>query len=142
MLLNTKTKRKEQEITGTTTKYKLTSADCLVFALKLTWQDGWKTQDGRMTKKCRASLGMHSLARHFFVILPSSVLQPSCYLSSLVMSHTTSYPTPKREKSPQNRSRNFHEEANKIHVIQLYQAGGPSGSPLRRASFLPVFDCI
>ena len=34
------------------------------------------------------------------------------------MSHTTSYPTPKREKNPQNRSRNFHKEAKKIHVIQ------------------------
>ena len=38
---------------------------------KLTQQDGWKSQDGRMTKKCRARPGMHSLAPHFFVILPS-----------------------------------------------------------------------
>ena len=38
---------------------------------------GCKTQDGRMTKKCRARPGMHSLAPHFFVILPSRVLQPS-----------------------------------------------------------------
>ena len=38
---------------------------------ELTQQDGWKTQDGRMTKKCRVRLGMHSLARHFFAILPS-----------------------------------------------------------------------
>jgi len=33
-------------------------------------KDGSKTQDGRMTKKCRARLAMHSFARHFFVILP------------------------------------------------------------------------
>ena len=38
---------------------------------ELTQQDGWKTQDGRMTKKCRVRSGMHSLARHFFAILPS-----------------------------------------------------------------------
>ena len=38
---------------------------------ELTQQDGWNTQDGRMTKKCRVRLGMHSLARHFFAILPS-----------------------------------------------------------------------
>ena len=38
---------------------------------ELTQQDGWNTQDGRMTKKCRVRLGMHSLAPHFFVILPS-----------------------------------------------------------------------
>ena len=31
----------------------------------LTHQDGWKTQDGRVTKKCSARPGMHSLARHF-----------------------------------------------------------------------------
>ena len=37
----------------------------------LTQQDGWKTQDGRATKKSRAGAGMPSLARHFFVILPS-----------------------------------------------------------------------
>ena len=37
----------------------------------LTQQDGWKTQDGRATKKCRAGAAMPSLARHFFVILPS-----------------------------------------------------------------------
>ena len=45
----------------------------------LTQQDGWKTQDGRMPKKRRARLGMHSLARHFFVILPS------CCVRSLFM---------------------------------------------------------
>ena len=38
---------------------------------ELTQQDGWKTQDGRMTKKCRVRLRMHSLAPHFFAILPS-----------------------------------------------------------------------
>ena len=35
-------------------------------------------------KKCRARPGMHSLAPHFFVILPSWVLQPSCCVSSLI----------------------------------------------------------
>ena len=30
-----------------------------------------RSQDGRMTKKCRVRLEMHSLALHFFVILPS-----------------------------------------------------------------------
>ena len=49
----------------------------------LTQKDGWKTQDGRMTKKCRARPGMHSLALHFFVILPSCVFQPSCCVKSL-----------------------------------------------------------
>ena len=29
-------------------------------------QDGWKVQDGRKTKTCRARSGMHNLARHFF----------------------------------------------------------------------------
>ena len=50
----------------------------------LTQQDGWKTQDDRMTKKCCASPGMHSLARHFFVILPSWVFQPSFCVRSLL----------------------------------------------------------
>ena len=50
----------------------------------LTQQDGCKTQDGRMTKKIRARPGMHSLAPHFFVILPFWVLQPSCCVSSLL----------------------------------------------------------
>ena len=36
-----------------------------------TQKDGWNTQDERMTTKCRVGLGMHSLAPHFFVILPS-----------------------------------------------------------------------
>ena len=36
------------------------------FNRDLTQKDGWKTQDGRITKKCRARPGMHSLARHFF----------------------------------------------------------------------------
>ena len=34
-------------------------------------RDGWKTQDGRMTTKCRVTMGMQSLARHFYVILSS-----------------------------------------------------------------------
>ena len=38
-------------------------------------QDGWKTQDGRVTKKCRARPGMHSLARHF-----SSFCRPVFFL--------------------------------------------------------------
>ena len=46
-----------------------------------TQQNGWKTQVGRMTKKCRVRLGMHSLAPHFFVILPSWVFQPSSCVS-------------------------------------------------------------
>ena len=32
----------------------------------LTQQDGWKTQDGRMTKKRGARLCIPGLARHFF----------------------------------------------------------------------------
>ena len=46
---------------------------------ELTQQDGWNTQDVRMTKKCRIRLGMHSLAPHFFVILPSRGVQRSCW---------------------------------------------------------------
>ena len=38
---------------------------------ELTQQEGWKAQDGKMTKKCRVILGMHSLARYCFVILLS-----------------------------------------------------------------------
>ena len=53
----------------------------------LTQKDGWKTQGGRMTKKCRARPGMHSLARHFFVILPSCVFQPPCCVRSLTATH-------------------------------------------------------
>ena len=51
---------------------------------ELTQQDGWNTQDGIMTKKCRVRLGMHSLAPHFFVILPSRVFQPAWCVSSLM----------------------------------------------------------
>ena len=39
----------------------------------LTQKDGWKTQDDRMTKKCRARLR----AQHFCVILSAWILQPS-----------------------------------------------------------------
>ena len=53
---------------------------------ELTPQDGWNTQDGRMKKKCRERLEMHSLALHFFLILPSGVFQPSCCVSSLMWS--------------------------------------------------------
>ena len=53
--------------------------------MELTQQDGWKTQDGSMTERCRVRLGMHSLAPHFFVILPSWGFQPSCCVSSLLI---------------------------------------------------------
>ena len=36
----------------------------------LTQQDGWKTKDGRMMKKCSARLCIPGVGRHFFVILP------------------------------------------------------------------------
>ena len=52
---------------------------------ELTQQDGGKTQDGRMTKKCRVRSGMHSLARHFFAILPS------CCVNSLMTDVTTTW---------------------------------------------------
>ena len=43
-----------------------------------------------MTKKCGARLCIPNLTRHFFVILPSCVFQPSCCVSSLVIRvHTT-----------------------------------------------------
>ena len=49
----------------------------------LTQKDGWKMQDGRMTKNCRARPGMHSLARHFFrgsavLSLPAVLLRKVC----------------------------------------------------------------
>ena len=37
-----------------------------------------------MTRKYRVRLGMHSLAPHFFAILPPGVFQPSCCVSSLI----------------------------------------------------------
>ena len=46
---------------------------------------GWETQDGRVTTKCRVTMGMQSLARDFFVILPSWVFQPSCCVRSLLL---------------------------------------------------------
>ena len=67
--------------TGRTKCWKLSSQ----INRDLTQQQRWKTQDGRMTKKCRARPGMHSLVQHFFVILPSRVFQPSCCLRSLIM---------------------------------------------------------
>ena len=48
----------------------------------LAQQDDWKTQDGRMTKKCRARLCIPALAQHFFVILPFRVFQPPCCVRS------------------------------------------------------------
>ena len=38
---------------------------------ELTQQDGWKTWDATMTKKCRGRPCIPNLTRHFFVILPS-----------------------------------------------------------------------
>ena len=67
--------------TGRTRCWKLSSRS----NRDLTQQQSWKTQDGRMTKKCRARPEMHSLVQHFFVILPSWVFQPSCCLRSLIM---------------------------------------------------------
>ena len=52
---------------------------------ELTQQDDWNTQDGKMTKKCRVRLGMHSVALYFFVILPFWVFQPSFCVSSLLI---------------------------------------------------------
>ena len=49
----------------------------------LTQQDGWKAEDGRITKKCHARPGMHNVAQHFFVILPSWVFQSFCCVRSL-----------------------------------------------------------
>ena len=51
----------------------------------LTQKDGWKTQNGRMSKKCSARLCIPNLTRHFFVILPSWVFQSSCCVSSLLL---------------------------------------------------------
>ena len=39
---------------------------CCLTNRDLTQQDGWKTQDGRMTKKCCARLCIPGLARHFY----------------------------------------------------------------------------
>ena len=41
----------------------------------LTQQDGAKTQDGRMTKKCGARLCIPGLARHFY----TSFCRPESY---------------------------------------------------------------
>ena len=51
---------------------------------ELTQQDGYNTQDGRMTKKCDARLCIPKLTPYFCVILPSWVFQPSCCVSSLL----------------------------------------------------------
>ena len=42
---------------------------------ELTQQDGGKTQDGRMTKKCAARLCISGLARHFY----TSFCRPESY---------------------------------------------------------------
>ena len=39
--------------------------ECLAVNRELTEQDSWNTQDGRMTKRCRVTLEMHSLSSHF-----------------------------------------------------------------------------
>ena len=49
----------------------LVGVPVVVAISELTQQDGWKPQDGRMAKKCRARLCIPNLTRHFFVILPS-----------------------------------------------------------------------
>ena len=59
---------------------------------ELKQQDGWNTQDGRMTKRCRVRLGTHSLAPHFLVILLPGVFQPSCCVSSLIALMIPPYP--------------------------------------------------
>ena len=51
----------------------------------LTQEDGWKTKNGKITKKYRARPGMHSHARYFIVMPPSWVFQPSCCVRSLLM---------------------------------------------------------
>ena len=53
---------------------------------EITQKDDRKTQDGRMTKKCGARQCLPNLTRHFFVILPFWMFQPSCCLSSLLLS--------------------------------------------------------
>ena len=51
----------------------------IVYGIReLAQQDGWKIQDGRITKKCRARLCIPNLRRHFCFI------QPSCCISSLL----------------------------------------------------------
>lgn len=45
--------------------------------------DGWKTQNSTIAKKCRARLCIPCLARYFFVIPPSWVLKPFCRITSL-----------------------------------------------------------
>ena len=50
-----------------------------------TQQEGWKTYDDRMTKKCSARLCIPNLSRHCYAILPSWVFQPSCCVSSLII---------------------------------------------------------
>ena len=55
----------------------------------LTWQDGWKTQDGRMTKKCGARLHVHSQSyaisfRHSAVLsFPAVLSVPAVLLCKL-----------------------------------------------------------
>ena len=46
-------------------------------SLLVNTNNGWKTQDGRMTKKCRARLCIPGLSRHFFDIQPPRVFKPS-----------------------------------------------------------------
>ena len=52
---------------------------------ELTQQDGWKTREGRMMKKCNAILCIPNLTPCFFVFLPSWVFQSSSCVSSLLL---------------------------------------------------------
>ena len=99
------------------TKRKITShlANCYISSFTLshlvqTRVNGELTQqDGSMTKRRRVRLGMHSLAPHFFVILPSWVFQLSCCVSSLMaisggihLNRSTcgsGFSTPRRQRS-------------------------------------------
>jgi len=58
--------------------------DCLLFISRdLTQEEGWKTQDGIMTKKKSRETVHSGFERHFFVILSSCVFQPSSRVRSL-----------------------------------------------------------
>ena len=48
----------------------------------LTQQDGWKTEDGRMRKKCCARQCIPGATRHFFVFPPSCCVRSLLSMSS------------------------------------------------------------
>ena len=58
----------------------------------LTQEDGWKTQNGKVTKKCRARPGMHSLARYFIVMPPSGVFSAVLLCKVSTDANTTANP--------------------------------------------------